>query len=312
MILIGVALLVLAIGILGAMLAMRGRTRAAPPLVARDLASRIASARDAVGAAEPWRPSTGTDVPDGAATIEAALIAGDVRRALETAEAALTAAPDAGPPRVWLAWALCANGQPAAALEQLGQAKQRGGASGIGTDLGAAPAGSSGSAEPLAAYVRARAEHLAFEHGTGAIGALPPLVTTADLAIVTLARGRGGAAWLTGGKETQLSSDTVLAAVGEHREITARCLGLALDALALAPGFADAGYLVARLAIKAGALVEGSAMFETMAARMAGRPDPEAFARDRQDLADPSGAVAAAKRPAVRQVAKRSRSLRVL
>jgi hypothetical protein len=196
---------------------------------------------------------------------------------------------------VWLAWALCANGQPAAALEQLGQAKQRG-----------------LEADPLAAYVCARAEHLAFEHGTGAIGALPPLVTTADLAIVTLARGRGGAAWLTGGKEVQLSSDTVLAAVGEHREITARCLGLALDALALAPGFADAGYLVARLAIKAGALVEGSAMFETMASRMPGRPDAEAFARDRQDLADPSGAVAAAKRPAVRQVAKRSRSLRVL
>jgi hypothetical protein len=53
-------------------------------------------------------------------------------------------------------------------------------------------------------------------------------------------------------------------------------------------------------------------MFEAVAPRIAGRPEADAFARDRQDLADPTSAVASAKRPAVRQVAKRSRSLRVL
>lgn len=105
--------------------------------------------------------------------------------------------------------------------------------------------------------------------GAGATGAVPPLVTTADLAIVTLASGRGAATWLTGATDVQLSADQVRAAIAEHRELTARCLAGALEA---APGFIDAAYLVARLAVKAGLLPAARAVRRPRAAVRRPRP----------------------------------------
>src|SRR5438477_8902382 len=113
--------------------------------------------------------------------------------------------------QVWLAWALCAAGHPSVARAELARARQHG---------------------ALATYVDARSEHLAFEHAAGATGSVPPLVTAGDLAIVTLARGRGGAAWLTGSTEATLSPAQIAAAVAEHRDVTARCLERALASLA--------------------------------------------------------------------------------
>lgn len=267
-------------------------------LVAPDLAARLEVAIDAYARAEPWQAAAATDAPAGAAAIEAALIDREPRRALEIAEGALAAGADVPPAaRVWLAWALCANGQPRAALDQLAKA----GVSGT----------SRTTAGPLASYALARAEHLHFEHNHGATGAVPPLVTTGDLAVVTLARGRGSAAWLAGSTDVQLSAKQVTDAIAEHREITARCLARALDALDAAPGFTDAAYLAARLAVKAGLLAAGRRLFDAIAPRIAGRPDADAFERDRKDLADPTGAVAAARQPPPAQ-GKRSRSLRVL
>jgi thioredoxin-like negative regulator of GroEL len=293
MIWLGAALLLFAAsGIAIASVRHLRRRRAAPVAVAEDLATRVVAATRAFAAAPPWQPSSASDAPAAAAAIEAALIAGEPGRALEAAESALAAAPEDPAARVWLAWALCANGQPAGALDQLGR----------------------GGDGPLAAYVAARAEHLQFEHGSGATGAVPPLVTTGDLAVVTLAGGRGAAAWLTGATDVQLTADQVRAAVGEHREVTARCLAAALDALDAAPGFTDAAYLVARLAVKAGLVPAARGLFDALAPRIAGRPDADAFERDRRDLDDPSGAVAAAKSPPppASSKAKRSRSLRVL
>ena len=288
-----IALSIIVIASLAAAIAMRARRRFAArgaTVIADDLAARVRGAAAAMRDAEPWSPSAAPDAPDGAAAIEAALIAGAAPRALETAETAVAARPDAPAPRVWLAWALCANGQPTAALDQLARAGD----------------------DPLARYVSARAEHLAFELAAGAAGAIPPLVTAADLAVVTLARGRGAAAWLTGPTERQLSAQQVRAAVGEHREVTARCLARVLDALDAAPGFADAGYLAARLAVKAGAIAAARELFDALASRIVGRPDADAFARDRRDLADPSAAVSAAQRPPAPPTARRARSLRVL
>lgn len=294
----------------------RQRRRAVSVIVPEDLAERVEAATRAFAAASPWQPAASPDAPAAAASIEAALIAGEPRRALEAAESALAADPESAAGRVWLAWALCANSQPTGAIDQLARV----GAS-IGSDAGL---GSDASAEsepaptplgPLAAYVVARAQHLRFELDAGAVGPVPPLVTTADLAIVTLASGRGAATWLTGSTEVQLSADQVRAAIAEHRQITARCLSRALSALEAAPGFTDAAYLVARLAIKAGLLAAGRALFDAIAPRIAGRPDADAFERDRKDLADPSGAVAAAKTapaPPPSPTAKRSKSLRVL
>ncbi|MDQ3364200.1 MAG: hypothetical protein M3680_02060, partial [Myxococcota bacterium] len=166
--------------------------------------------------------------------------------------------------------------------------------------------------DPLARYLTARAEHLQFEHAAGASGAMPALVTTADLAVVTLASGRGAATWLKGTSEAELSAAQARAAIGEHRTITARCLAGALAALEAAPGFTDAAYLVARLAVKAGLLAPAIALFDVIAPRIAGRPDADVFDRDRKDLADPATAVAAAKTPPLPGAAKRSRSLKVL
>jgi len=279
----------------------RRRTQSPSPVVPTDLARRVAAVASAIETSEPWRPSSDRDAPESAAAIEVALIAGDHDKALQAAEAALAAAPDAAPARVWLAWTLCAAQEPYAAigqLERIGKPDAR-------------------SISALADYVSARAEYLVFEHGAGAIGPVPPLVTSADLAVVTLASGRGAATWLTGATDVQLSGAQVKQAIAEHREITARCLARALDAAEALPGFADAAYLVARLAVKAGAVTAATAVFDALAPRMANRPDAEAFARDRRDLADPTSAVAAAKVRATAPVptaatAKRSHRLRVL
>jgi hypothetical protein len=291
---IAAALGLLTASMLGIVYAGKRARRGGTSIVQPGLAGRLTTAIRVFADAAPWQPAAAGDAPAAAAAIEAALIAGEPRRALAIAEAALASSPalepDA-PVRIWLAWALCANAQPRAALDQL------------------ARAGAPCSA--LATYVAARAAHLHFEHGHGAAGAMPPLITIGDLAVVTLGRGRGGPAWLTGPADVQLSAAQVIAAISEHREATARCLAGALAALDQAPGFADAAYLAARLAVKAGLLGQARALFEALAPRMVGRPDADAFERDRKDLADPTGAVAAARQqpPAKRQ---RPRSLRVL
>lgn len=294
MIWLGAAVLLIGVATIGIAVAGRRARRTAGPIVPPELAARLAAATQAFADAAPWQPAAAADAPTAAAAIEAALIACEPRRALETAEAALASSsePDRDTAsRIWLAWALVASAQPRAALDQLTKA---------------------GDADhPLAAYLAARASYLQFEHGHGATGAVPPLVTTGDLAVVTLGRGRGGAAWLTGSAEIQLSAAQVQAAIAEHREVTARCLGAALDALNRAPGFADAAYLVARLAVKAGLIAQASALFDAIAPRMLGRPDADAVARDLADLADPSRAVAAAKQKPLDK-GQRSRKLRIL
>jgi hypothetical protein len=289
-----IALLIGAAATLGVSYARRRAVRAVSVIVPVDLADRIAKATATFVEAPPWQPASATDAPETGAAIEAALIAREPRRALELAETAFAARPDDAVQRVWFGWVLCANAQPTAALDQLAQAREQGVAGG------------------LAAYVAARAEHLKFEHAVGATGPVPPLITTGDMAVVTLGRSRGGAAWLTGSTDAHLSSSDVKAAVAEHREITARCLQQALGALDDQPGFVDAAYLVARLAVKAGFLEEATALFDAIAPRIAGRPDADWFERDRNDLANPSAAMAAAKVKPVSPTAKRSRSLKVL
>ena len=287
MIWLALALAMFAAAFIGIAWARHRARREVLVVVPTDLAPRIVAATRALAGAEPWQPASQAGAPEAAAAIEAALIAGDRKRALELAEASLAAGSHAAP---WLAWALVANAQPAAALHQL--------ATGDGA---------------LVIYLRARAEHLQFELAAGASGAVPALITTADLAVVTLASGRGAATWLKGTSDVELSAAQARAAIAEHRDITARCLARALDALEAAPGFADAAYLVARLAVKAGLLAEARALFDALAPRMTGRPDADAFERDRNDLADPASAVAAAKTaPPPSPVAKRSRSLKVL
>jgi hypothetical protein len=293
MIWLALSLALIAIAAAGIVWARRRARRRGAVLVPVELIARVDAATTAFARAAPWQPASEAGAPAAAAAIEAALIARDPKRALEAAETALAASPDDGAARVLLAWALCANAQPTAAADQLARA-------------GAA------AGRALALYLAARIEHLRFEHASGATGAVPPLVTTADLAVVTLASGRGAATWLQGTTETQLSAAQARAAIDEHRAITSRCLERAVAALEAAPGFADAAYLVARLAVKAGLVPAARTLFVALAPRMAGRPDAAAFERDRGDLDNPAGAVAAAKQPPLPDKAKRSRSLKVL
>jgi len=288
------ALALVALAALGSGFVGKRARRRDAPVVARELGARLVAATQAFADAAPWLPAAAPGAPATAAAIEAALISRELHRALEIAESALASSVDPdrdAAARIWLAWALCASAQPRAALDQLAKAGP--------SDHG------------LAVYLAARAAHLHFEHGHGAVGAVPPLITTGDLAVVTLGRGSGGAAWLAGATDVQLSAAQVQAAIAEHREVTARCLSGALDALGRAPGFADAAYLAARLAVKAGLLGHAGALFEALSARMIGRPDGDAFERDRKDLADPTRAVAAAKEKPLEK-GHRSRSLRVL
>jgi hypothetical protein len=295
-----VAVLVAAIALAFVALALTKRRKPRALPVMPDLQPRLASAIAAFERATPWIPATGTDAPEAAAAIEAALIAGDPTRALAAAEAAVAASPDAAGSRVWLAWALCANAEPTAALAELARV----------VTLDAAVA-----ATPLAIYVDARARHLAFEHGAGEAGAMPALVTKGDVAIVMLAGTRGGAAWVAGALDTHISQAELAGAVAAHRAATSEALARVLDALDAAPGFTDAAYLAARLTIKAGVLGPGRALFEALVPRIAGRPDADVFARDQRALADPQAAVAAALEPApppTPPTAKRSRALKVL
>nr|HEX4318952.1 hypothetical protein [Kofleriaceae bacterium] len=286
-----------------AVLAIAKRRAPRAVLLLPDLQPRLAaaiSAFQATATKPAWIPAAAAGAPDGAAAIEAALIANDADKALAAAEGVVAAAPGVASSRVWLAWALCANAEPAAAAAELERA--------AAIDAAAA-------ASPLAVYVDARARHLTFEHGCGEVGAVPPLVTKGDVAIVTLAGSQGGAAWVTGSEDMHITQDELAAAVSEHRKVTAAALVRVLDALDAAPGFVDAAYLAARLAVKSGLVGAGRVLFAAVAPRIAGRPDAEAFARDARALDDPQAAVTAALEkapPPTPPTAKRSRSLKVL
>jgi hypothetical protein len=75
-------------------------------IVPDDVTARIEAATRAFAEAAPWQPSSAPHAPAAAAAIEAALIAGEPRRALEAAESALAAAIEDRAAHVWLAWGL--------------------------------------------------------------------------------------------------------------------------------------------------------------------------------------------------------------
>jgi hypothetical protein len=169
---LAVALALGAMALAGVVYTRRRMRRAVMVIVPQDLPERVVAATRAFTKARPWQPSKAAGVPETAAAIEAALIARDPRRALELVETALASrsgVPSDGE-RVWLGWVLCANSQPTAALDQLAQVRDPERQGALGT------------------YVRARAEHLKFEHAVGAVESVPPIVTVGDLAVVTLAR----------------------------------------------------------------------------------------------------------------------------
>ena len=226
----------------------------------------------------------------------------DPSKALVAAETAVAAAPDAAAPRVWLAWALCANSEPAAAMMQLETAR------------GLADAAAASGA--LGLYVDARAAHLAFERATGsaAMGAMPPLITAGDRA--GHARRREGRRGVAVGRRRSAG----LAGRGQRGDGRASRRDRACARARARCARARARVHRRRLSRRAARGQGGCAARGTRAVRGGvvadlGAPDADSFARDLADLDDPSGAVAAAlapPKPPVPATAKRSRGLKVL
>lgn len=250
-----------------------------------------------------WSPALAAGAHPACADVEAALKRQQLDGALTIAEAAVTAAPHDPQANLLLAWVTVVAGHANAAGASMYKLRAR-------TDLG-----------PLGDFVAARARYLIFEQRAGATEAVPPLITAGDIAVVTLARAQASPTWMVGGEqELGLDAQQARAAINEHRLETVACLRLALQAFTAQPDFVDAGYWVARLAIKAGLVDEGKQLFTALAPRMVGRPDAVAFARDCAALQDPTAAFAAATAPPPApppeppplERGKRSKSLRVL
>ncbi len=250
-----------------------------------------------------WSPALAAGAHPAAADIEAALKLQQHDNALALAEAAVAAAPHDPQANLLLAWVTVVAGHANAAGATMYKLRTR-------TDLGA-----------LGDFVSARARHLIFEQRAGATDAVPPLITAGDVAVVTLARAQGGPTWMVGSEqELGLDAHQARAAINEHRLETVACLHQALQAFSAQPDFVDAGYWVARLAIKAGLVDQGKKLLTALAPRMIGRPDAAAFLRDCTALQNPLAAFAAAttapappaREPAPIARGKRSKSLRVL
>ncbi len=263
----------------------------------------IRLAQRSAGPPPTWSPAMAVGAHPAAADVEAALKRQQLDSALQIAEAAVAAAPHDPQANLLLAWVTVVAGHANAAGATMYKLRAR-------TDLGA-----------LGDFVAARARHLIFEQRAGATEAVPPLITAGDIAVVTLARAQGGATWMVGGEhELGFDAQQARAAIDEHRLETIACLQQALRAFTAQPDFVDAGYWVARLAIKAGLVDDGKQLLSALAPRMIGRPDAAAFARDCAALQDPTAAFAAATTapapppPEPPPIARgiRSKSLRVL
>ena len=311
MIMIAMVAVLIVVASAAAMLWLRGvaaaRHTGGSPTISSDLRTAlrhaIGIAKRAAGPRPIWSPAIAVEAHPATAAVEAALKREQLDSALTLAEAAVAAAPADPQANLLLAWVTVVAGHANAAGATMYKLRTC-------TDLG-----------PLGDFVAARARHLIFEHRAGATEAVPPLITAGDVAVVTLARAQGGPTWLVGGEqELGFDAQQARAAINEHRFETIACLQQALQAFTAQPDFVDAGYWVARLAIKAGLVDEGKQLLLALAPRMVGRPDAAAFARDCAALQDPTAAFAAATKlpapppaePPPIERGKRSTRLRVL
>jgi hypothetical protein len=281
-------------------------------IVGDDLVGELRSAVRAIESDRNnvWTPADAADNHPALAEVESALVQRNWSQALNVAEHALASTPSDPRAGLLLAWAAVSAGHANAAGAQMYKLMQL------------APARWQ-ALGPLAPYVAARAQHLVFEQRAGATELLPPLITTGDLAVISLASASGASTWLVGTSELQLDASESRAAIDEHRRETAQCLHRvlqALDADTGQPAFVDAAFIAGRLAMKLGLVADGKRMLKALSDRMQKRPDAEHFARDLLVMEDPSAAFSAALTPPAPPPpaepdigrGKRSKSLRVL
>lgn len=246
----------------------------------------------------PLRPPLSSgEVPDHprAASIEAKLLAGNTAAALMEAEALLAAAPDDGRVRVLLARVLIHCNQLPAASYELTRARWL------------------GAGGPMLDYLEGRAKHLQLQKRTSpahrARAWAAELITPFELFILQLEKQRRRSrkdvsAWIASASKaagagittisntrnadssTDVSIDhnDIVALVAEHFSAYYDCLEKFVAAVETVPGFSDALYHTARLALKAGFTDEGTALMTKIAPLMDASPEKSAYTRDLSQL----------------------------
>jgi hypothetical protein len=218
------------------------------------------------------------EVPDHpqAASIEAKLLSGNPQAALAEAEDLLARTPHDSRVRVLLARVLIHSNELRAASYELARAR------GLG------------ASGPMLDYLEGRARHLQLHSRTSpgdrAKAWAAEVITPFELFILQLRRQRSDKAGAItvaprdaeGARPIQPHEITTLLA--EHFSAYYDCLEKLVAAVESEPGFSDALYHTARLALKAGFTDEGLALMRKIAPLMDGSPERSSYARDLRQL----------------------------
>ena len=271
---------------------------------------RLREALDRLILVVPDKPRLDSDeVPDHprAASIEAKILAGDKHGALVEAENSMVDSP--GDPRVHvlLARVLIHNDEIEPAWAEIQRAR------------------SLGAAGPMIDYLQGRAHHLRVLRATNPDSAdvqsspVPSLITPFEMFVLQLEGQRqrsqqAAALWLASigdGKRT-LSHEEISELVADHFRSYYDSLDKLLEAAEAAPGFTEALYHTARLALKVGFIRRGMALMNAIGPLMENSPEKHFYDRDMAELREEELPAVMNKLPPVPPTAKRSKSLKVL
>jgi hypothetical protein len=259
----------------------RRRSRAELPakVTARQHVLRRRLAEIIVRVPKTPRLSSG-EVPDHprAASIEAKLLSGNPQAALAEAEDLLARSPHDSRVRVLLARVLIHCNELRAASYELTRARGLGGSG------------------PMLDYLEGRAHHLQLHSRTSpgdrAQAWAAEIITPFELFILQLRQQRSrkaalavAAARSTGARGARpIEPHELDALLSDHFSAYYDCLEKLVTAVESEPGFSDALYHTARLALKAGFTDEGLALMRKIAPLMDASPERSSYARDLRRL----------------------------
>jgi hypothetical protein len=221
------------------------------------------------------------------------------------AEAAMAAHPDAPDRHVDLAVALLDADELDGAADALARAR------------------SLGATGPAVDYVAARVRLTAILRQTNATNAevlqspIPSLITPFEMFVLQLERqrqqsDRAASVWLAGMGNETLGHDRILAVVTEHFGSYYDVLDGLVRAAEAQPGFGEALYHAARVALKVGFIAEGRALLDRIEPLLAGTGARQYYDRDMAQLRDDTVAAQVSDMPAIGASARRSPKLKVL
>ncbi len=277
-------------------------------LVARRKA--LSERLDLVISGVPDKPRLqGDEVPDHpkAAVIEAKILSDDLRGALIEAEDLLSDSADDPRVHVLLARVLLHMDETGAAWQEIKRARAL------------------QASGPMIDYLEGRAEHLRVlrrinPNNMEVQGSpVPSLITPFEMFILQLERQRqrsqdAAAIWLAslGDGTRTLDHEEITALIVEHYASYYESMDKLLNAAEQAPGFTEALYHIARLALKVGFIRQGMDLMNAIEPLMESSPEKRFYHRDLAELRDEETPAALSNLPPVATTAKRSKSLKVL